>query len=126
MGAGQIRSNDGFPVVLLHPQGQAVAGDGRVVHQNVQAAEFVEYLLEAGFYLFRVGHVHLHCERFTARGDNFFDQRCEFFFTARGNGDFGTSFRKRQRGVATDALRRSRNQRDFILQTKHLIFGAES
>jgi len=32
--------------------------------------EFFDHLLEAGFHLFRVGHVHFHGERFAARGDN--------------------------------------------------------
>src|SRR2546429_499096 len=46
VGTGQVRSNDGFPVVLLHTQRQAVARDGGVVHENIQAAEFLDYLLE--------------------------------------------------------------------------------
>ena len=64
--AGEIGAHDGVPIVGLHAHGQAVAGDGGVVDQNVELAEFFEDLLEAGFDLFAVGDVHFHGEGFAA------------------------------------------------------------
>ena len=58
----------------FHAQGQAVAGDGGVVDQDVEAAEFFDYLLEAGFYLLLIGYVHFYGEGFAARGGDFLDQ----------------------------------------------------
>ena len=52
-----VRS-DGVPVFELHAQGQSVAGDGGVVHEDVELAEFREKLLEAGFHLRGIGYVH--------------------------------------------------------------------
>jgi len=95
------------------------ASDGGIVHQNVQAAEFFDYLLEADFHLFGVGHVHFHGERFAARGHDLRYQRGQFFFIASSDGDFCAGFRKRQRGVATDALRGTGYQCYFVFQTEH-------
>ena len=60
MRAGQVRAQDGVPVVRLHAHGQAVARDRRVVHENVQTAETLDALAETGLDLLRVGDVHLH------------------------------------------------------------------
>ena len=58
MRAGEVGAQHGVPVFEFHAQGERVARDGGVVHQNVELAEFREHLLEAGFHLRGIGYVH--------------------------------------------------------------------
>jgi hypothetical protein len=64
--------------------------------------------------LIDVGDVHFDGECFAAFRRDFLDEFGEFFFVARGDGNFGAGFRKRMRGVAANALRRAGNDRYFV------------
>src|SRR5258708_5493260 len=121
--AGKIGSDDRVPIVRLHAHGQAVAGDGGVVDEDIDLAEFFEDGFEAGFDLVDVGDVHFYGEGFAALGNNFLDEFGKFFLVASGDGNFGPGFGERVRRVAADALRRTRDHSYFILQIKHLSSG---
>src|SRR5277367_6431127 len=71
MRAGEVGAQHSVPVFELHAQGESVAGDGGVVHQNVELAEFRENLLEGGFYLRGIGYVQWHGQRAAACGFDF-------------------------------------------------------
>ena len=75
---------------------------------EVEAAEFVEHLFEAGFDLLGVGDIHFHGEACATGGFDFADKRGELLFVARGDCDFCAGLRQRQRGVAADALKTRR------------------
>ena len=88
----------------FHAHGQAVAGDGGVVHQDVELAEFFDRLPESGLHLFGVGHVHRHGQRFAAGCGNFSNHARQFFRVARRGGHARARLRQRQRGGAPDSL----------------------
>ena len=92
MCAGQVSPDHCFPVFQLHAHGEAVAGDGGVVDQDIELAEFFENLLKAGFDLFGVGDVDFYGQSFAARGSDFADEQGQLFFVARGYGHFRASF----------------------------------
>src|SRR5882762_14193 len=117
--AGEIGSDDRVPVVGLHAHGQAVAGDGGVVDEDIDFSEFFEDGFKAGLDLIDIGDVHFDGERFAALDDDFLNKFGEFLFIASGDGNFGPGFGERVRRVAADALRRTRNDSYFILQIKH-------
>ena len=119
MRAGEIGAQHRVPIFELHAQRERVARDGGVVDQDVERAEFREQLLEAGFHLRGVGHIHRHGERLAARGFDFRDERRKLFRVARGDGDFRAGFGERQRSGAPDSLRRTCNESDFIFERKH-------
>ena len=104
VGAGEIGAQDRFPIVRLHAHGQAVAGDGGVVDQDVETAEALEELLEPYFDLFDVGDVHFDGECFVAFGDEFANKRVQFFFGAGGDGYLGPGLREGQGSIATNAV----------------------
>ena len=119
MRAGQIRAQDGVPVVRLHAHGQAVARDGGIIHQNVQLAEFFDGLAESGLHLLGVGHIHLHGQGFAAGCGNFGDDARQFFGVPRRRGHARAGLRQRQRRGAPDSLRRAGHQSDSIFQAEH-------
>ena len=121
MRAGQVRFQHGFPIFQLHSHGQSVARNRRVVHQNVQLAEFLDDLFEAGLHLFGIGHIHLHSECFAASCSDLTHERRKLFFGTSRNGDFRAGLCQRQRRVAPNSLRSPRHQRHFVLQSKHTI-----
>src|SRR5882757_7714240 len=116
MRAGEIGADDGVPVVGLHAHGQAVAGDGGVVDQDVDLAEFFEDGFEPGLDLVDVGDVHFDGEGFPALGDDLLHKFGQLLLVPRGNGDLGAGFGEGVRSVAANALRRTRNDSYFILQ----------
>ena len=61
MRAGKVGAQHGVPIFELHAQRESVAGDGGVVHQDVELAELRENLLERDFYLRGIGYVHWDC-----------------------------------------------------------------
>ena len=87
MRAGEVCPQDGFPVVLFHAHGEAVARDRGVVDENVEAAEFFENLLETGFDLLGVGDIHFHRERGAVSSFDFGDQRSELLLVSRRDGN---------------------------------------
>ena len=115
----QVGANHGIPIVLLHAHRQGVARDRRIVHQNVQPPELFHYRFESRLDLLRIGHIHLHSEGFSTSSDNVLHECCELLLIPRGDSDFRSRFRQRQRCVAPNALRRSRHQRDFVFQAEH-------
>ena len=117
----RIGAQDGVPVFELHAQREGVARDRGVVHEDVEAPECCEHLLEAGFHLRRVGDVHRHGQRRASPRFDFRDQRGKFFRIARGNSDFSARFSKHQRSGASDPLRRTGNESDFIFERKHRL-----
>src|SRR5579883_1279848 len=119
MRAGEVGANDGIPVLLFHAHGQAIAGDGGVVDENIEPAEFLEDLLEAGFDLFGLGDIHFDREGFAAARGDFGGQRGELFFVASGNGDLGAGLGESQSGVPADSLRRTGDDSDLILEAEH-------
>src|SRR5258708_1659260 len=118
--ASKIGADDRVPVVGLHAHGQAVAGDGGVLDEDIDFSEFFEDGFKAGLDLIDIGDVHFYGEGFAALGNNFLDEFGKFFLVARGDGNFGPGFGERVRRVAADALRRTRDDSYFILQIKHL------
>src|SRR5476649_1708754 len=103
MSAGEIGADDGVPVVGLHAHGEAVASDGGIVDENIEAAEFFGDLLEPGFDLLGVGYVHFYSEGLTARGGDFADEQGELFFGAGADGNFCAGNDEGLRGVPADA-----------------------
>jgi len=67
-------------------------------------------------YLRGVGHVHRYRERFSAGGFDFAHQRRELIGAASGHAHLSAGLRQRKRSGASNALRRTRDQRNFIFQ----------
>ena len=116
MRAGEVGANHRVPVFEFHAQGERVAGDGGVVDQDVELAEFREDLLESGFDLRGVGDVHGDGEGFAAGGFDFGNERGQLFGVARGDGDFRAGRGQRDRGGAANALRGAGDDCDFVFQ----------
>ena len=86
--AGQVGRQHRLPILLLHAHGQAVLGDAGVVHQNVDAAEFLALLCEKAERMESAdAQIHLHDERLAARGANFGGDLLELIDLARGQHD---------------------------------------
>src|SRR6266852_579902 len=119
MSAGEIGAEDGVPVVGFHADSEAVAGDGGVVDEDVEAREFFEDGLEADFDLVEVGDVHFDSEGFPALSGELLDEGGEFFFVARGDGDLGAGFGEGQGGVAANALGGAGDEGYFVFQGEH-------
>jgi len=105
----------GIPIFGFHAHGQAVFGDGGVVDQDVEAAEFFDDLFESGLYLVLVGDVQF----LTAMAS---PPACVISFTSEDNfsslraacGHLCTGFGQGQGGVAAYALRGSGYQGYFV------------
>ena len=116
MRAGEVGANHCVPIFELHAQGEGVAGNGRVVDQDIELAEFREDLLESGFDLRRVGDVHGDGEGLAAGGFDFGDERGQLFGIAGSDGDLGAGSGEGEGGGAADALRGAGDECDFVLQ----------
>src|SRR3984957_16742800 len=119
MRPGKVGANYSVPVFEPHAQRQRVAGDGRVIDQDVELGEFREDLLEPGFDLRGVGDVHRDGKGFATSGFDFGDESGEFFSVARGDRDFCAGRGQRQSSGAADSLRGAGDECDFIFQRKH-------
>src|SRR5258708_2617102 len=100
--ARKIGSDDRVPIVRLHAHGQTVAGDGGVVDEDIDFAEFFEDGFKAGLDLIDIGDVHLDGERFATLDDDFLNTFGELLFIASGDGNFPPRFAALARRVAAD------------------------
>ena len=95
MGAGQIGGQHRIPVGALHPHDQPVAGDARVVDQNIDLAEFFDDRLHPCFDLVFIGHIQLESCSFAASGTDFFYYLGQLVLITRGDGHLGALPRQR-------------------------------
>src|SRR3989475_10260174 len=124
MGPSQVGAQHSLPVVGLHPHSEAITGDGSVVHQDVELAEALERLLEAGLPPLGVGHVHGHSQGFATRRGDLRDYGGQFLDVARRRGHLGPGAGQGKRGRAADALRGPGHQCHSVLQAEHGVLGA--
>ncbi len=117
MRAGKVGAQHGVPVFEFHPQGERVAGDGGVVHQDVQLAEFREDLLEAAFYLRGVGYVHGTASAVPpAASISVTSALLVFRYCGRLRATFAPAASERKCGGAADALRCAGDESDFVFE----------
>src|SRR5581483_5290005 len=105
--AVEIHLKDQVPVLLAHPQQEAVARDAGIVDEDVDPAPLLEDLVDHRLDVARVGDVHLEIERAAAelldRGDGLFGAPG----IQIGDDDVGASLREGFGNGAADALRRA-------------------
>ena len=116
MRAGEVGANHCVPILDFHAQRERVTGNGGVVDQDIELAEFREGLLEPGFDLRRVGDVHGDGEGLAASGFDFGNERGQLFGIAGSDGDFGAGSGDGEGGGAADSLRRAGDDCDFVFQ----------
>src|ERR1700733_10913432 len=116
MRASEIGADHRIPILEFHTQRQSVARHSSVVHKYVQPPEFRQHLLKSRLHLRGLRDIHRHCQRFASSRLYLGHQRPELLYVARCHGNLRARLGKRKRGRASDSLRRTRNQRNFIFQ----------
>ena len=112
--AGQIGGQHAVPILLLHPQSQAVFGDAGIVHQNRNRSEFFGGFGEGLLNGLGVGHVDGHRECLASLRSNLASQLLQLCGVARRKRHPRARLRQRQSTRPSNAPARTGDESGSI------------
>ncbi len=123
--SGQIGRQHAVPIVLLHPQREAVLGDAGVVHQNRHRTELLDGFGEGFLDGFGIGHIDGDGECLAAFRSNLAGQLFQLGYVASRQRHSRAGFRQRQCTRPSNAPARAGDESGSICHERRISIIVE-